>query len=436
MRRGSLMARLHGRVRTLLLYSRGYGGMGFAGWEAAVKILFANNIRGYFGGVEQVIVDTARGLGRRGHECFLAYAVEGRDVAAFSEPFAGCAACSEFGAGAPLNGSKTFVEIAGRLRPDVVYYHKVTKLPGGWKPFPMVRAVRMVHDHDMYCPRGYKYFVHNGRVCHHRAGWRCWADLAFLKRDRGSRLGIGYAPISAKIAEMRRNRELDLILPVSSYIRDQLVMNGYPEDRVRVLHPILPVEEPHPTPVPSEPHILFVGQLIRGKGLDLLFRAMTKLTTPFTATVVGTGNGEEKSKALCAELGLSSKVQFVPWVSHDDIGGYYARAKVVAAPSRWPEPFTLVGQEAMRHGRAVVAFHVGGNADWLEHDRTGLLVPEQDIDAYATALDRVLSDTDLATRLGDAARTRVRERFSFEKYLDELEDALSGGRVIGAEHLG
>jgi glycosyltransferase involved in cell wall biosynthesis len=131
---------------------------------------------------------------------------------------------------------------------------------------------------------------------------------------------------------------------------------------------------------------------------------------------------------MCTELGLQSKVQFLDWVNHDDIPKYYMEAKVVVAPSRWPEPFTLIGQEAMRHGRPVVAFDVGGNSNWLDHEQTGLLVPEQDIPAYAAALERVLTNTAYANQLGGNAYKRVRERFSFRRYLDQVEEYLSQNR--------
>jgi len=102
----------------------------------------------------------------------------------------------------------------------------------------------------------------------------------------------------------------------------------------------------------------------------------------------------------------------------------------VAIPSRCPESFTIVGQESMRHGRPVVAFRVGGNADWLEDGKTGLLVPEQDVAAYANALQRLLTDTAYAAQLGAYAAKRVRERFTFEGFLDELEAHLSAAGAI------
>lgn len=389
-----------------------------------MRILFANNIRGYFGGVEQVIFDTARGLNERGHVSLLAYRSNERNVEAFSQPFETCFQCSEFAPPEAHSEGQPFRTILESARPEVIYFHKVTQLPPSADFIGKTRSVRMVHDHDLYCPTSYKYFRHGRKICHYPAGWRCWCDFAFLAKNPKSKTRLAYVSISQKIREMQRSRDLDAILAVSSFIRDGLAMNGFPEKKLHIVHPILPLSDPPFTPVPQEPKILFVGQLIRGKGFDLLLRALTLLRCPFSLTVIGTGNSRDKLHALCNELGLLSKVQFLDWVNHDDIPKFYMEAKVVVAPSRWPEPFTLIGQEAMRHGRPVVAFNVGGNGNWLDHEQTGLLVPEQDIPAYAAALDRLLTDTAYANQLGNTAYKRVRERFSFQKYLDQLEKHL------------
>jgi glycosyltransferase involved in cell wall biosynthesis len=394
-----------------------------------VRILFANNICGYFGGVEQVIVDTARGFRERAHVPYLAYRVKERNVGEFAAPFEACYQCSEFAPPEENSEGQPFHSILETVRPDAIYFHKVTRLPPSGDFLGQIRSVRMVHDHDLYCPTTYKYFRRGRRICHHRAGWRCWIDLAFLAKSKESRTGVALVSIPAKIREMHRNRDLDAILANSSFTRDALIMNGFPRDRTHIVHPVLALADPPFTPVLDDPKILFIGQLVRGKGVDLLLRALTRVKSSFSLTVIGTGNSRDILRALSEELGLQSRVRFLDWVDHDEVGRFYTEAKVVAAPSRWPEPFMLIGQEAMRYGRPVVAFNVGGIGNWLEHELTGLLVPEQNLAAYAAALDRVLTNTAYANRLGENAYRRVRERFSFKKYLDQLEAHLSGAAL-------
>jgi glycosyltransferase involved in cell wall biosynthesis len=388
-----------------------------------MKILFANNLRGYYGGVEQVILHYTRGLTRRGHECYFAYGIDGRDPEEFATPFVGDYQCSEFGCG---DDGAPFSEIIEAVKPDVVFFHKVANLPPGMEHSPDFRKVRMVHDHDLWCPKGTGYFTRNRMTCHVAAGWRCYLDGAFLERNEGGILPVKPTSIQAKIREMRRNHHFDAVLVVSTYLDEQLVINGFPPDRVHICNPILELGDPDPSPVPEEPNVVYVGSLIRGKGVDLLLRALGQVKCPFHLDIVGTGKEEESLRALSKELGIDEKVNFVGWVDHEEVPSYYRKSKVMAIPSCWPEPFTLVGQESMRHARPVVAFDVGGNSNWCDHEHTGFIIPEQDIAGYAAALERLLSDTTLAQEMGQNGVNRVTERFSFEDYLDKVEGHLKG----------
>jgi glycosyltransferase involved in cell wall biosynthesis len=106
--------------------------------------------------------------------------------------------------------------------------------------------------------------------------------------------------------------------------------------------------------------------------------------------------------------------QALGWVAHDELLGLYARAAVVACPSL-REGFGVACAEAMAHGRPVVASAVGGLRDLVVDGETGLLVPPGDVAALRAALERLLANGDLRRRLGEAARERVREQFSWER---------------------
>ncbi|MDK2972923.1 MAG: hypothetical protein PWP23_2678 [Candidatus Sumerlaeota bacterium] len=388
-----------------------------------MRILFLNEKRGYFGGVEQNIADSVAGLRARGHRCFLAYAEDtARDAPGYGELFDETHRCVEAGA---AEDAMTLAAIAEKTTPDVLYFHKIPALPER-SALPAIRCVRYVHDHDLCCPRHHKYFVHNTRICRHPAGWRCWLDLAFVARDRSSPLGLRFQTLGPLMAELGRHRELDGLLTGSRFMRDELVMNGIAAERIHLLPPVVRMEEAAAVPLPEEPRILFVGQLIRGKGVDLLLRALALLDVPFTATIVGDGNARAGLEALAGKLGLDGRVTFAGWVDNRAIGAHYAAARVLAVPARWPEPFGMIGLEAMRHGRPVVAFRAGGIEDWLADGETGVLVGEQDVPAYARALALLLGDHALAVRMGEAARERVRSLYNFDDYLKRLEGLLAG----------
>lgn len=394
-----------------------------------MRILFVNEKLGWFGGVEQNVGDAALGLRARGHECFLAWGEKTqRQAGEYEAIFDGAARSACFGS---AGGGEVLSDIVARFAPHAIYVHKIARIPDELVSGIGTRAVRMVHDHDLCCPRHHKYFAHNARICHHPAGWRCWLDGAFLERDRSSVFGVRWRSLAAHREEMLRNQRLDLLLVGSRFMRDELEMNGFAGERVAVLPPVVRMKPVEATDAAQEPLVLYVGQLIRGKGVDLLLRALALLRCPYRALVIGDGNARAALEVQAAELGLGNRVVFAGWVPNHELGSHYASARVLAVPARWPEPFGMIGLEAMQHARPVVGFRAGGLEDWLVDGETGLLVPEQDIAAYATALEKLLTDRELAVRLGRGGLSRVRSEYSFDSYIDRLEAHLSGADPTG-----
>ena len=174
------------------------------------------------------------------------------------------------------------------------------------------------------------------------------------------------------------------------------------------------VAVPEATVEPDDPpHVLFVGRLSEEKGVLELVEAARGLPL----VVVGDGPLRDR---------VPGALGFVPPA---DLPGYLDRAAVVACPSR-REGYGVVARQAMAHARPVVATAVGGLAEAIVDGESGLLVPPGDVQALRAALERLLADGELRSRLGSAARERVRERYSREvaakATLAAYEDALSG----------
>jgi glycosyltransferase involved in cell wall biosynthesis len=108
-------------------------------------------------------------------------------------------------------------------------------------------------------------------------------------------------------------------------------------------------------------------------------------------------------------------VSFEGGVLNDSLGPYYRAADVAVFPSVWQEPFGIVIVEAMARGCAVVATRSGGIPEIIESGKSGLLVERNDSDSLASALLKLLDDSALRQRLGDAARQRVENCFTWER---------------------
>jgi glycosyltransferase involved in cell wall biosynthesis len=149
------------------------------------------------------------------------------------------------------------------------------------------------------------------------------------------------------------------------------------------------------------PEVLYAGRLSPEKGVLELVQAAEGLN------LVVAGDGPLRAR-------IPGTQGFVP---HDELQRLYARAAVVACPSR-REGFGVACLEAMAHGRPVVATAVGGLRDLVVDGETGLVVPPRDPGALRSALERLLGDPELRRRLGAAGRERARERFSWAAVTD------------------
>jgi glycosyltransferase involved in cell wall biosynthesis len=162
------------------------------------------------------------------------------------------------------------------------------------------------------------------------------------------------------------------------------------------------VDIPDSVGEPDEPpHVLFAGRLSAEKGILELVEAARGLPL----VVVGDGPLRDR---------VPGALGFVP---HDELVRLYERAAVVACPSR-REGYGVVCAEAMASGRPVVASAVGGLRDLVVDGETGLLVAPGDVAALRAALERLLGDPVLRLRLGQAARARAREGFSWTAATD------------------
>jgi glycosyltransferase involved in cell wall biosynthesis len=281
----------------------------------------------------------------------------------------------------------------------------------------------MVHDHEMYCLRQYKYNPVTRAICTRSASGFCiFPCLAPLSRNRAGGFPVKWASYADRQREMQLSRQCDRLIVYSEYSKAELVGNGFDADRIHLHVPIRCWGSNGPVSSFSDRNLLlFAGQIIRGKGVDILLKALSKTTVPFECLILGDGSHRPYCEQLSKKLGLQNRVKFAGYVPHDQMREFYLEASVFAMPSVWPEPFGMAGPEAMRYGIPVVAFNAGGIREWLHNGENGFLAPWMDADAFAARLQLLLSNKALARALGRTGMAEVNRVYDSRSQVNRLE---------------
>jgi glycosyltransferase involved in cell wall biosynthesis len=166
--------------------------------------------------------------------------------------------------------------------------------------------------------------------------------------------------------------------------------------------------------LPSEPYILYVGAFRRVKGLEELFAAYRRLESPPPLVMLGTYERDTPPDFPPGTTILTD-------VPHAAVMAAWDGAMFGVMPSLWPEPFGATVAEGMNRGRPVIGTEPGGHVDMIG-ERSGLLVPQGDVEALAAAMEKLIGDTGLRTEYGREASARAKD-FAASSVLPRFEQA-------------
>ena len=300
------------------------------------------------------------------------------------------------------------VSILTALNPDIVHAHSTglyaaAALDSG---FPTVITVHGISEREAATLPGWR-----NRI-------RGWLNSAFERRV------------------LRRARHL---VSISPYVEKE-----FAHMTSAIIHTIEnPVEDAYfdVQPEPSGPRILFVGRLIRRKGLHHLLAAFDTVARIQPETVLRIAGEVESESDYVAELRSyvrkrGQNVVFLGPLTMAQVAAEYGSCRLVVLPSK-QETASVVIEEAMAAGRPVIASRVGGAPYMIEHEKTGLLVDYGDEQALVGSLLRLLQDDDLQRTMGQRARAVAMERFrgsavarrTFEMYQEIIAEAACSSEI-------
>jgi glycosyltransferase involved in cell wall biosynthesis len=383
-----------------------------------MKLLFVHQNFGAFAGAEMNILITAAELQQRGHELGMLYARDtGRSQEKWAEAFPQNYALTD--------GAQTVSEVLEKFAPDLIYLHSLDDLEAMEALVnSSVPVIRMVHDHSLYCLRSYKYNPLTRTICTRAASPYCvFPCLAPVARNRDGGFPVKLASYSALRNQMQLTKRCAALIVYSEYSKAELVRNGFTPDNIHVHVPIDCWGHQGARASFSDRNLLlFAGQIIRGKGVDILLKALAQVRMPFECLIAGDGNHRATCEKLTRKLGLQDRVRFTGYLPPEQLRELYLDASIFLMSSVWPEPFGMAGPEAMRYGVPVVAFDAGGIREWLIDGENGYLAPWMDKFAFAAGVEALLGNKALARHMGERGLEYVNRSYDSHLQVNTLED--------------
>ena len=244
----------------------------------------------------------------------------------------------------------------------------------------------------------------------------------------GNRIVDGAGYIYTNLIGKRIIKAADGARLLSSSLYDDLLKFGVDGGRMRTIHRGVDTTVFNPyydeCDVSKELEIndifiLFVGRLIKMKGVEYLIRAVKDLIPLYgnlKLVIVGDGDAREEYERMASSI--KENVIFTGY--RCDAYRFMCAADIVVLPSLC-EGCPNIVLEAMACGTSVIASRVGAVQDIIENDRTGIIVEQKDVEGLKKTLVRLIEDQELARKMGERGRKRVEKEFTWDAVCKKLE---------------
>jgi glycosyltransferase involved in cell wall biosynthesis len=389
-----------------------------------MKILFVHDQAQEKGGAERAVHITMRLLEERGHEVRLIGSQGGEEPSTWLSRWLSL---------------RFYLRTAAAIRefkPDVVHAHNTSRIAS---PSPLLAAKRFhlpvvvtLHDAALLCAKSWG-ITKNGEPC---PGF----SLRCLTRCQGDAKGaltlpfFGLRYLKTALHRQVLLRCADHVICPSRGLCGQAA-RSFHLDPARLTHLPYCLENEAPAPAPREEadpkQFVFVGRMVRVKGLEIALAAVKRLVEhdnlgDVKLLVVGDGPDLQSMQSLTAQLGLSGNVTFVGAVRNQEVPAFYRRSSAVLIPSIWFENSPFVGLEAMNCGRPVIASRVGGLMEQIDHGSSGLLFERGNVLELAQRIKEIYQNPDAGSELGLQAYHKLKQDFGRERHYHALFKVYAG----------
>jgi glycosyltransferase involved in cell wall biosynthesis len=326
---------------------------------------------------------------------------------------------------------RLLAEVVREVKPDVIHAHGWSIFSCLARTFPRTPVMVTAHDYSLACAR--KSLVHRSGASCPGPSWRRCGPCATSQYGPAK----GNVLAAASLASLRLLKKVAMFTAVSDYVANRLspIIGQVAGQPVQTLHSFVPdglyesgwhAERPEFLPA-EDGYLLYVGQLSRFKGTDVLIDAYRRLPSPPPLVMLGTPHPTSPAPAT-----LPAGVTMRTSVAHRSVIAAMVRAACVVVPSVGPDSLPMTVSEAQNCGVPVIASAVGGIPEQVVDGQTGWLVRAGDERALADRLAELLANGHQARAMGQAGRLNGRQ-FTAAYGTGPFEEALEATcRIAGS----
>jgi glycosyltransferase involved in cell wall biosynthesis len=286
-----------------------------------------------------------------------------------------------------------------------------------------IPIIQLVYNYRFVCPDAHLFS--RGEICERCIPGNYW-HAVWRKCYRNSYSTSAWYAANLRLHRALRSfvRNTDIFMIPDHFMKTRLVAGGIPANKIRInVNPFF-VEDYEPSDETGD-FILYVGRLVRQKGVFTLVKAMSRLPSGWPPLyIVGDGESRGELETLISDLNLKNRVLLLGPRWGREVELLIKQSCFLVVPSEWYDNLPLIVCQSYAMGKPVIASAINGIPEYVEDGMDGLLFEPGNPAALAQCIDRLSKNSALVCEMGRNARRKAERVLDFRAYWQTLDGVI------------